>query len=384
MKKTAILLFSFLTALTACRKTEPYTGDFENVLIYVESAYNNLSGNERRNLAKELTSGAIPDVSDKNAILAFTHNTKNDREDYDTKTSPCLVRVYRRSGKAVLDTLKVYPADMVDTDAMNLHDVMQTIKTNFPSKHYGMLYSSHGSGWIPPQMYSGGYPAPRPKSIGSEFDGGNDYTYEIELKDFAAAIPVHLDYLIFDACLMGSIEVAYQLKDKCDFIVGSPVEILSAGMHYETMAEHLLGKQPDLEGVCRDYINNCGQGAVALYDCSKLTAIARACASINSKYRHELASVDANEVQRYYRKTKAWFYDLKDIYTAAGVSETDMDELETAIQDAVLYESHTEMFLEIEMKRCCGFSMYLPKMGIKELDAYYHTLKWNKDSGLVE
>jgi hypothetical protein len=67
----------------------------------------------------------------------------------------------------------------------------------------------------------------------------------MELADFANAIPYKLDFIIFDACFMGSVEVCYELKDKAEYIVASPTEILSPGFVYSSMMQHLFKPKAD-------------------------------------------------------------------------------------------------------------------------------------------
>ena len=76
----------------------------------------------------------------------------------------------------------------------------------------------------------------------------------MELPDFAEAIPMKLDYILFDACLMGGIEVAYELRGKCSLLGFSQTEVLAEGLDYKTLTQHLLQKEkPYPEGVCADY-----------------------------------------------------------------------------------------------------------------------------------
>ena len=66
-----------------------------------------------------------------------------------------------------------------------------------------------------------------------------------------------MDFIIFDACFMGSVEVAYELRDVCDKIVASPTEVIAEGMDYITMASYLMKSSgSDLEGFCRNYLFN--------------------------------------------------------------------------------------------------------------------------------
>ncbi len=77
----------------------------------------------------------------------------------------------------------------------------------------------------------------------------------------------------------GGIEVAYEFKDKCDFIVASPAEILATGFPYDRVIEPLFDNNADLEEVCKryyDYYNSQSgvykSGTIALYNTSKLDA----------------------------------------------------------------------------------------------------------------
>ena len=56
------------------------------------------------------------------------------------------------------------------------------------------------------------------------------------------------------ACLLGCVEVAWELRDMCDMIAFSPTEVLAGGFVYETLVKNLMAaSKPDLEAVCRDY-----------------------------------------------------------------------------------------------------------------------------------
>ena len=57
------------------------------------------------------------------------------------------------------------------------------------------------------------------KSIGQSRHNGR--SYEIEIEDFAKAIPMKLDYILFDACLMGNLEIALNIAPYADYLVAS-------------------------------------------------------------------------------------------------------------------------------------------------------------------
>ena len=131
----------------------------------------------------------------------------------------------------------------------------------------------------------------------------------MKLTDFAASIPMHLDYLVFDACFMGCIETAYELRGICDKVAFSPAEILEYGFQYETLASHLLEGEPDLYKACKDYFDKYDKetgimrsATITLVDCSKLDRIASLCKDYFSRYRQAIDEIYPLDVQQYFRR----------------------------------------------------------------------------------
>ena len=232
------------------------------------------------------------------------------------------------------------------------------------------------------------------KSIGQDQVGthGDYISYEINISDFAAAIPMKLDYVLFDACLMGGIEVAYELKEKVGKVGFSQAEVLADGFCYENLPTHLLtDSEPDLRSVCSDYFNQYDtqsgvyqSATISLIDCSALEPLAEVCENLFSRYSEQIGKVDHNNVQRFFRSGKHWFYDLESILINAGINDTEHEQLQMALENCVIYKAHTPKFMsDFAIHTFSGFSMYLPCQGSESLDTFYKTLKWNQDTGLV-
>lgn len=291
-------------------------------------------------------------------------------------------------------------------------DVLETVKGLYPHASYGMVFSSHGSGWLPSGYYSTGKitagtaglqavpyidpnsdgSMPRVKSIGIDNITSRN-TYEMEIETFAQALPMKFDYIIIDACLMGCVEVAYALKDKCDKLVFSQAEVLEDGLcDYTTLTQRVLRPAvPDLYNLCEDsYQHYKNQDdpiyrslTISMIDCTRLDGLAESCKLLFSKYRNQISLVNAANVQGYFRARKHWFYDLTDILRQSGIPEADMAGYNKAMSDCVLYNAATDTFINFDIRTHCGLSMYLPADGNSELDEFYKTLSWNKASGLV-
>lgn len=387
------------------------------VMLLYSAGFNSISAYLKSDI-EDLKSGWIPDGRrPEDIILVYSHFPGKDK--YKTQTPSSLVRLHLdKDMEVVSDTLVTYPAGTISASAEQLNTVLTYVKDNFQAKSYGMIFSSHATGYLPAghynqkegsssnlewksRKYRGAVAVPYEepeydpslpmvKSIGQDQVG--DVSYEIELSDFAEAIPMHLDYLLFDTCLMGGIEVAYELKEKVGKVGFSQTEVLAEGYCYSTLSHHLLeGAEADPESVCEDFYNQYAEqtgvyqsATISLIDCSELTPLADVCKELFEKYRENISTVDPSLVQRFFRNNKHWFYDLESILINAGITDSELSELHKCLDRCVIYKAHTPMFMnEFEIHTYSGFSMYLPSNGSKTVDEFYKGLKWNQDTGLV-
>lgn len=411
LHKAVLPLAVAVLMAAACDKSDTkYTGEYSSVFIYCGLGYNNLTGYIRENLS-DMCEGILPERSRDKAIVAFFHNTCSGY-DYTTPNPPVLVNIYRHEGKAVIDTLKIYPENTVGTSAATISQMMLDIQELYPAKSYGMLLSSHATGWIPPgyttstersavstiqeELVSGQEYLPT-KSVGSEFRNSSANTIEMDLKDFAECLPMHLDYMMFDACLMGGVEVAWELKDKCGKILFSPAEVLVQGLEYSSLSWNLLkGTEPDLVKICEEYMAKYDELAdkmgderyrsatISVVDCSRIGPLGDIFASIVEAHRDGLDSIDRNSVQKYFYDKKSWYYDLRDLAAEMGADAGELEALDAALADCVLFHSETPTFFGVALDRCCGLSVNIPDKTRPILDSYYRTLSWNIATGLSE
>lgn len=388
------------------------TSEKAQVLVLYSAGFNSLCAALEDDV-NDMKSGYLPLVgSMSKAVLVYSRRLSETGK-YTDRTPSYLIRLSVDGwGKVISDTLKTWPETDEAVSASTMTDVLETVKGLYPHASYGMVFSSHGSGWLPSGYYSTGKitagtaglqavpyidpnsdgSMPRVKSIGIDNITSRN-TYEMEIETFAQALPMKFDYIIIDACLMGCIEVAYALKDKCDKLVFSQAEVLEDGLcDYTTLTQRVLKPVvPDLYNLCEDsYRHYKNQDdpiyrslTISMIDCTRLDGLAESCKSLFSKYRNQISLVNAANVQGYFRSRKHWFYDLTDILRQSGVPEADMTDYNKAMSDCVLYNAATDTFINFDIRTHCGLSMYLPADGNSELDEFYKTLSWNKASGLV-
>jgi len=385
---------------------EPEAVPARRVVLMYAAAYNNLSPDIEQDV-KELCEGSVPDSCNPDILLVYDHHTSS-YGDYSTPVSPVLYRAYKdKEGTVYRDTVKVYPDTDVSSSAEAVNKALTDAQRLFPASSYGLVFSSHGTGWLPENYTeedNGGSDieflsarAARRASIHLTKSLGHENKHEIDIRQLAEAIPMKLDFFLIDACLMGCVEVAYELKDKCDLIVFSPTEILTNGFIYTDLASRLLDiSVPDIKQVCEDYFNFYNDrtdyykaATITMVDCSKLDALAAVCSEIISAHRSGIAAVNRSSVQAYHRDDYGMyplrkFYDLKDLLEKGGATEQELARLDSALGECVVLSRATPWFLSRKLDRVCGLSMYFPYPDKEELNDYYKTLSWNKATGLIQ
>lgn len=374
-----------------------YSMPSRRVMVMISAGYNSLSGYLSEDL-KDLESGYLPEGTYFNAdVLLVLARLPKSAGDYASPSAPVLYRLWaNRSGEVQRDTIQVWGGDTQLCTRETIHEALSTTQKKYPAQSYGVVFSSHGSGWLPPEYYTD--PSkfePSSGSLWSLRSIGQDKTptggTEMSLEDFADAIPMHLDYCLIDACLSGCVEVAHALKGKADIVGFSPTEVLADGFDYKNITTHLFARPLDPVEVCREYFAyyNAQSGSnrsatITAVDTRKMDALEAVCKELFEAYRPILKTMSGGNVQGYFRYDRHYFYDLRDILVQAGISEQEKARLDAALSQFIVYQAATDYFLSIPLKRVCGLSMYLPSMGSTYLNKYYkENISWNQATELV-
>jgi hypothetical protein len=112
------------------------------------------------------------------------------------------------TSNVVSPVVNVY-AEQNSADASIMHQILSDIITDCPAENYGLILWSHGTGWLP----AGATTDNQSKQI-EQRSFGRDNDSEMNIFELKVALPRHFDFIIFDACYMGTIEVIYELEAK--------------------------------------------------------------------------------------------------------------------------------------------------------------------------
>lgn len=369
-----------------------------HVMIMVSGGHNSISSYLTEDL-EDIAEGFVPAGTDAatNALVIISRLPVNQ---LSTTSAPVVYRMYRdEAGAVVRDTMRTFSTDdrLFGGDVMR--EALETVKHRLPAKSYGMVLSSHASGWLPSGYYENPSNFERTasrRSIGQDKDGS--VSVEMELMDFTAALPFRMSYVVLDCCLSGGVEVAWALRGKTDVVAFTQTETMADGFDYKSIVSRLLEEDvPNPLGVCQDFYNyymaktGVHQSAtISLVAPDKMDALAAVCSALFEKYREALLSLNGDGVQRYFRYDRHYFYDLRDILVKAGVSSDELAQLDAALGACVLYKAATPYFMKDTMygfriHTACGLSMYLPSMGSAFLNNHYiNNIAWNQATQLVK
>jgi hypothetical protein len=306
----------------------------------------------------------------------------------DAGACPALIHMYAHPQKGnMADTVEIYPPEN-SAGAATLTRVLNRVREYRPAASYGLVVLSHATGWLPATMSD---PSPQLRSVILD-NGTTETNHYMELADFAAAIPYQMDFIIFDACFMGSVEVCYELKEKTDYIVASPAEVVSPGFVYSTMPVRLFTyPQADLQGVAQDFYGyfNAQSGlfrsaTVSMVRTAGLDAVAGIFKEIAGQASNE-KDINLNDIQTFGYGQQKIYFDLGDC--AKHLSPDSYHEFIAALDGCTVYKAYTDSYYTagaatlLPIRSFSGLSVYIPQSAYPEANAKYRELKWTARFG---
>ncbi|MDR1121573.1 MAG: hypothetical protein LBM08_11730, partial [Dysgonamonadaceae bacterium] len=260
--------------------------------------------------------------------------------------------------------------------------VLNTVREYRPAASYGLVVLSHATGWLPAEMSE---PAPMLKSVILD-KGADEAGNYMELADFAAAIPYKLDFIVFDACFMGSVEVACELEEKTDYLLASPAEVISPGFVYSTMMHRLFQPEADLASVVGDfyeyYDRQSGLYRSATVSVVKTSELENVAAIFRSICAQSSPLEDLGDIQTFGYGSQKIYFDLGDYIQKRSPER--YAEFQSALNRCVLYKASTDSYysagtgtLQV-IKHFSGLSVYIPQPQYPDANAAYQRLRWEK------
>lgn len=362
------------------------------VLVYV-AADNSLSSFASLDL-KEMKVG-MGKVKDANAhFLVYI----------DNGISPRLLELKNKGGEIIETVVKTYEKRN-SVGVSETQEVFADVFSNpkFQADSYGLVYWSHGDGWVP-------YPLRFTRWVGQDKDGGNDNRMNIsDLVTILDAAP-HLEFILFDACFMQSIEVAYELRYYTNYYIGSPTEIPGPGASYDEVVPAMFSVGNTAERIAQSYYepyavkydkgnnisnsNWTGGASVCVLNTEKLVHLAEITKQVlsgaNNKVslRTSVFDYDRRRGSDGYQDGHVGYYDLADMMRML-IDDSAYIIWKQAFDAAVVswfttpmnYSAYARMF---SMEGTNGVSCYIPSTTNNSVDRSYNSMGWYQAAGLAE
>lgn len=373
----SILFLFFALSLASCQKDDDVDGAkdesvAQTVLVYMAaenslSIYATYNMNSQKCDADEMLE-SVKAMSDNDRLVLFIDDTD-------------LPRIYVLTNKTKANRITQleadysFPEDVNSCSPATLKQVLDWTRSHCPADEYGIVFWSHGSGWVPQPKRSFGMDNGRNVGGGVNANVGD----EMDISDMAAVLKAYpqFDFLFFDACFMQSVELCYELRQCARCIMGSPAEIPSLGAPYSSLMYHMFtatGADPSAMMQC--YYDAFAEGGclLSIVDCSELDALATLTGQFLQQYSDGLTSVDWASVLNYFDyDTYRHLADMPDYYDMLSLmkhllSEADFSRwkeafvraVPTRLASAISYTIYGNRYIDIDTNEYGGLTMYVP------------------------
>ena len=296
------------------------------------------------------------------------------------------------SWKEVFDEaviLKEYP-DQLSTDKEVMATVLQDMAKFSPTQNLGLIVGSHGSSW---------YNTIYTRALG--YDGSTSNA--INLPDMVEAMETlekPFEFILFDACYMGTMEVAYAFRHVADYQISSVMEVPAYGFPYDYFLGDLFkGTVEGYKDVCQSFVDywksvydegKTAWGTIALIDSKEVEGMTQAVREQIVVHKDTLASYVPKRIQEYGRQAgQGIAHDLEHFVKDLNGGETPQAFAEQ-LEKTVLYKGcleearYTPYNYDVDATNYCGLGIYIPQSNKSKWNPYFKTLDWYEASGWNE
>ena len=397
--KHLFFLSTIILLLTACQNDAsegdvPLTPAKRTVLVFM-SAENDLTGYTDLDI-NEMIQGRKLVGNDCDLLFYCDHASKTEK--------PFIARI-KNNAEHPIDTLYKYPSDFYSTESSHFTEILQRMVQLGPAKEYALVFWGHANGWL---LENDGINVIR-RAYGVD-NGDNNSSSRMKeparwlnIPDMAKCfkqLDTHWKFIFFDCCNMQNVEVAYELRNAADYIIGSPAEITGEGAPYNTLVPDFFIENDEEMGlkICEDYNAQFdyvgGHLPISVVATSKMQALANATRQVMPEIEAWLKTAtptqgiiyyynyDSNYNKGYYPEYGKVMYDMNDMIRASLADEPEKyEKWKTAFFDAVIYaetstiwHANTILFndFEVTAEKFGGMSMFFPLPKYAESEHNYN------------
>ncbi|MCM1483001.1 MAG: clostripain-related cysteine peptidase [Muribaculaceae bacterium] len=295
--------------------------------------------------------------------------------------SPQLKEIMADGTEKILETFTDGQGEY-SVSVSRMRTVLDMMRSHAPADSYGMVMWSHGTGWLDDGSNAAESATVQPQSFGWDRDD-----VKMSIPDLGQALNgQNLDFIYFDCCLMGTVEIMYQLRNAADVIVASGTELPLEGMPYDANVPFFFSEEADLvQAAYNTYSYYCTPAAstnsctIAVINTARLPALASATRAIMST--GAIPSADYDPVP-YFRRSvvPAGAYDMADYIRALDVPAQLLAEWDKAFAATVKAAYATKKSYNLDMTKHTGLGInMINDAGLRNSSWGYTVLDWYRD-----
>ena len=397
--KKLFLLLTFVSLFTACKDDNgPSGGKKENAPITVMGYFiADASGIEDdifRNIAAMYDGLAL--MKKPATLLVYWDGSG----DYGQWEDPVILR-YTTDGKGNVNGQKQLPEDATANEVVDLAEVVKQYPSQLsvdksvmtqvlkdmiavsPTERVGLVAASHGSAWTNSIFMS--------RSFGQDGKGTDNTMLVSDMADAMKATGKKFDFLLFDACFMGTAEVCYDLRDVADYQIVSVMEVPAYGFPYESSLDYLYeGTVDGYKKICQAYIDfyqeryengDYAWGTIALVDSKEMEGLADATRAEIVEHKNVLGNdFDESDIQEYGKQGgRGIAYDWGQLMAVLN-NGTMPNAFADQLNKTVLYKSCLEIANpsshKVDAANYCGLGVYIPIRYNDNWNDFFKTISW--------
>ncbi len=284
--------------------------------------------------------------------------------------------------------LKCYDNDILSVSASRMKQVIADTKSIAQADDYGIILWSHASGWLQNGIdETQTVPFITPRSEASPHAYGSENNKYMNITTLAKVLEGEdFEFVYCDCCYMANIEVAYELRNATQYIVGSATELPADGMRYDLNIPVLMQNgTPDLVQTARNtYMHYSNQPLSINQTCTMsviyTAALDELAATTRDIYASGASFSPEYKPQPFELGSECRYFDFETYVKAFDTDSELQNKWSDAMDKAVLYKVNTPMIWgRLELRNHCGLSTYPLSAPAQATDYGYSELQWFQD-----
>ena len=312
----------------------------------------------------------------------------------DISSKPELYLLKKENGNVIKKTIKTYP-NQYSVDPLIMKKVIKEVMEKYPAEKFAVTFSSHADGSLYRDQVI------QKRSFGYEGDNG----YGMNITDIRIALQnlPKFELIMFDACMMSSVETAYEFKDLTHYMLASPNSVPGEGFPYDKILPSLLKMNvTDIIDVAKAYMNHFSTNnvewdnfaSICVADVTKMDSLAL---YMDSLFQDEIVCKRSETINRTKLQNFEPMYPLYDYghwLDNIGKENKYLNKTKSALEKVVIYKNHggystvndytEELVNPIKDETFCGFNTYVhstTRYNELAYKSFFTQLKWYKEAG---